>query len=257
MAFQRLGIAARIGAALTAISLTFWQASCSPPPRASGVAAPPRASAAPVAPPPASLFWRERFDGPSLDWRLLPGQSVEDLAHVFSVTQERAASFLHALHDARPGSSPVVPAVHYGKDFDPPLPLDRVRFLRWKWRVLQHPATNDDPWLDVAASLYVIFKTPSVLWNGRGFKFGWLQRPAPSGTFQKGIAQVALQTAPPSQQWKSEQVELCELYKSIYGPCEAEHLMYVGVLTDADGTRSVAEADYADFELLVKPGDSR
>jgi hypothetical protein len=97
--------------------------------------------------------------------------------------------------------------------------------------------------------VYVVVKQPSLLFGGKGFKFGWLQAPGPSDTFQHGLLQVPLRSGPASERWQSEQVDLCALYREHYGPCEGEALRYVGVVTDADGTGSVAEAEYADFEV--------
>ena len=34
-----------------------------------------------------------------------------------------------------------------------------------------------------------------------------------------------------------------------YGPCEGPHILYIGVVTDADGTKSIASGSYAGFEL--------
>lgn len=202
----------------------------------------------------ASPFWSERFDGPSLDW-VTPLGHRDDLARIYDVVHEPGGSFLHARHDARPGQpQKPPPAIHYGRAWeDDPPPLDKVRSLSWKWRVHRHPDVKDDPWLDVAASLYVVVKQPSLLWNGKGFKFGWLAAPGPSDTHQRGLLQLPLRHDPASDEWRTERVDPCALYREHFGACEGEFVRYVGVVTDADGTKSVADADYADFELDVAP----
>ncbi len=72
--------------------------------------------------------------------------------------------------------------------------------------------------------------------------------------FSTGLLQIPLRHDPAGQEWHEESVaDLCALYRRAFGPCEGEHVLYVGVMTDADGTHSVAEADYDDFELAEAP----
>jgi hypothetical protein len=172
------------------------------------------------------------------------------LARVYTVQQEGGDAFLHARHDATAKGAP--PALHLGKAFAG-LQLAEVHRLRWRWRARIQPLAQDDPWVDMAVSLYVVTKAPSLFRKGRGFKFGWLARPGPVQTFQRGLLQVPLRSDPPSVEWKTEEVDICALHRQVFGPCEGEQIMYIGVVTDADGTRSVAEGDYADFELIRKP----
>jgi len=219
-------------------------------------AAPPGPSAHRVELPPAApateKFWVERFDGPSLAWVAPLGQGPDKISKVFSVQRDNGTTFLHARHDGRPeGDRP--PFMHFGKRFDPGAPpLEKVKSLRWKWRVLEHPANTTNMWEDVAASLYVIIKPPSVLGGGKGFRFGWLAGDGVKGTFRLGLARIAVREGPASKEWQSEEVDVCAKFRELFGPCEGEHLNYVGVATEADGTHSVAEADYTDFELIVQ-----
>jgi hypothetical protein len=203
---------------------------------------------------PAPL-WQERFDHEPLGWVDPSRHSARELARVYSVQKAGERFFLHARHDVTESDPP--PAMHYGRTFQSnPAPLERVRSLQWKWRVLRHPAVTRDPWLDVAASVYVVIKVPTVL-PGKGFKFAWLAKPGPSGTKQRGLLQVGLRADPAGREWRSESVDVCALYRRQYGPCEGQHVLYVGVVTDADGSKSLAEADYADFELLPVAGEGR
>lgn len=219
-------------------------------------AAPPGPSAHRAELPPTALsterFWVERFDGPSLTWVAPLGGGADKISKVFSVQRDNGTTFLHGRHDGRPGGDRP-PFMHFGKRFDPNSPpLEKVKSLRWKWRVLEHPANTTNMWEDVAASVYVIIKPPSVLGGGKGFRFGWLGGPGVKGTFRMGLARIAVREGPPTREWQSEQVDVCALYREMFGPCEDEHLNYVGVATEADGTESVAEADYTDFELIVQ-----
>ena len=193
-----------------------------------------------------NLLWSESFGG-YLDWRDPQEHRAALVGRVYSVRNEGGVPFLRGNHDAASKGAP--PAIHLGKTFDG-IPLSRVRLLRWRWRAQTQPAIRDDPWEDMAASIYVVTRAPSLLRKGRGFKFGWLARPGPSQTYQRGILQVPQRSDPPSAQWRTEEVELCELYRRTYGPCEDAHIIYIGVLTDADGVKSTAQGDYAGFELI-------
>lgn len=192
--------------------------------------------------------WSEAFGG-NLDWAS-PRQSNDQIAQVYSRRNENGVGFLHAFHDAVPAADKsVVPAVHYGH----PFPQKNVRLadacnLTWKWRVLRHPSVGDDAWKDAAASVYVVTRQPSLL-GGRGFKFGWLAKAGVAGKKQHGMLQVERRHDAASAEWRTERVDLCELYKNEFGDIDDEKVLYVGVMTDADGTKSVAEADYADFTL--------
>ena len=210
-------------------------------------------------------FWRESFDHPMLDFVDPFHHDAHLLSRVYSVSHdsgngerngerdgEHGESFLHALADEATGAR--TPAMHYGHAFQTnPPPLDKVKALRWRWRVIRHPDVTTDPWADVAASVYVIVKTPTMFRGGKGFKFGWLAKPGPGDQFQHGILELPLRHDPAGPEWRSESVDVCALYRKSFGACEGEHVLYVGVVTDADGTHSISEADYDDFELVATP----
>jgi hypothetical protein len=205
----------------------------------------------PAPPQGAGVLWSEHFKGP-LDWSDPEHHNPSALARVYSVQQGAGISFLHARHDATQPNPPR--AMHYGKSLaSNPIPLERVRLIRWRWRALVQPNVKDDPWQDMAASVYVVMKAPSLFSKGRGFKFGWLAKPGRTDTYQRGFLQVPVRSDPPSDQWRDENVDLCALYRRAFGPCEGERILYIGVVTDADGTKSTAEGDYADFEVLGDP----
>jgi hypothetical protein len=202
-------------------------------------------------PAPSTVLWSEHFSGP-VDWTDPESHRSSELNRVYAIMREGSLGYLHARHDCTAPSPPK--AMHYGKVFgDHAIPLDKVTTLRWRWRAKVQPPVTGDPWLDMAAGIYVVMKTPSLFSRGRGFKFGWLAKPGPTGTYQRGILQVPLRSDPPSDKWSAESVNLCELYRHAFGPCEGEQVLYIGVTTDSDGTRSVAEGDYADFELRGAP----
>lgn len=214
-------------------------------------AATPTSPAPPPAPAPV-IAWQEHFDK-TLDWLDPFDHGSATLARVYSVRREGDLSFLHAHHDCTQRSHP--PAMHYGHAFQTGAPrLEKVKALKWKWRALKQPTVDDDDgWEDMAAGIYVVIKTPSLLVGGKGFKFGWLAKPGERGSHQHGLLQVEQRRDPVGATWKSESVDLCALFRREYGKCEGEHVLYVGVVSDSDGTKSVAEADYADFEIDVAP----
>lgn len=192
-------------------------------------------------------MWRETFDGP-LAWGSPSRHDAQALSRVYSLAAEAGEGFLRARHDATGAGPP--PAMHYGHAFTRDAPrLDRTPLLRVRWRVRQHPAAERDPWLDLAASVYVVMKQPSLLSDGRGFKLGWVVASAPIGTRQRGLLQVPVRSDSASEAWKNDEVDLCALYRRTYGACEGQRIVYVGVVTDADGTKSVAEADYGEISL--------
>jgi hypothetical protein len=202
-----------------------------------------------VSPAPSeNMMWRESFAGP-LDWTNPGGDRGPEISQVFTVRHEGGVSLLQAHHDASQPGSPG--ALHYGKVFPRgTIPLDRVRGLRWRWRTRVHPSGTTDPWQDLAVSVYVVIKAPTLFSRGRGFKFGWLSRPGRSDSRQVGILQVPVRAGGLNNEWQSEEVDLCAEYRRTYGACEGQSVLYIGVVTDADGTKSIAGGDYADFELL-------
>jgi hypothetical protein len=219
-----------------------------PPPAPARAAAASPTEAAQRLAAQAAPRWQERFERLPADWDSPSGASASDLGRVLSLGHEAGGSFLHACHDASSERPP--PAVHFGRSFRrPPLRLDQACVLSWRWRVLRHPVRGDDPWADVAASVYVITTLPGIFTRGRGFKLAWLSRPGPEGTHQRGLLQLALRVAPASPAWRAERVDLCALFRKHFGAIGDEPLAYVGVVTDADDSRSIAEADYDDFVL--------
>lgn len=202
------------------------------------------------APAPARVAWTESFGGGKLAWGDPSGHGPDQLAKIYGVQRDGGGAWLHARHDATNGKTP---AMHYGRALaNDGVALDKVRALTWKWRVTQHPRVEGDPWLDVAASVYVVFEKPGLFSGGKGFKLGWLAKPGPRGTHQRGLLQVPLRSDAAGPAWQSESVDLCALYRAEYGgSCAGQKVLYVGVVTDADGTKSVAEADYDDFTLVL------
>ena len=209
---------------------------------------PPPAPATPT--PQSSVLWQERFDESwPAGWGSPSGASGDEIAQVYRVSSDDDQRFLSARHGATDEDAP--PAVHWGKPWqERPIALTSACFLSWRWRVQQHPAATQPPWDDIAVSIYVVMSEPGLFASGRGFKFGWLNRPGPKDTKQRGLVQIALRSGGPTNTWREEKVDLCSLYRQHYGDPESEKLLYVGVVSDADDTSSTAAGDYDDFVLM-------
>ncbi len=199
----------------------------------------------------ASVLWRESFAG-QMPWTAPAGDNLTEIQKIHSVIKEPDGSYLKARYDVRKSNpNPPRRTMHFGKVFaDSPIPLQKIKLLKWRWRVHAHPSVADDPWLDVGAGIYILMKKPSLFWKGKGFKFAWLSKPGAVGTKQHGIIQIALRSTDAVDQWFNEEVDLCGLFTKHYGSCNDEHVLYIGVETDADGTKSFAEGHYTDFELI-------
>lgn len=194
------------------------------------------------------IRWHENFAAWPSTWSS-PRQSPEEIRQVFQLGSDASGTFLRAVHDSRPGRD-VPPAVHFGHAFTRnKLRLSTACHLTFRWRVNQHPAPSADPWEDLAASVYVIIENPGLFGRGKGFKLGWLSRSGPEGTHQRGIVQIPVRHDPAGRSFRSESFNLCDLYQEHFGQVTDEELLYLGVMTDSDGSKSRAAADYTDFRL--------
>ena len=203
------------------------------------------------------VLWQETFERPdiaSCGWGGPSKSNERELETVFRIVAEGDDHFLRARHDGRPETDGPEPP-HFGRVWEEDaLKLSEACQLSWRWRVRQHPAPHEDPWVDLGASIYVIFDLPGLFSGAKGFKLGWLQKPGPTGTKQRGIVQIPLRVDPSAGEWHEESVDLCALHREYYGDDVSKvPLLYVGVVTDADNTESIAEADYAVLSLSKNP----
>lgn len=135
-----------------------------------------------------------------------------------------------------------------------PWNLREYPILTWRWRVKALPAGGDErvgPKNDSAAGLYVTF---SHNWVGipKSIKYVW-STTLPVGTVadRKLIGRprvLVLRSGRERQgEWVTERVNLYEDYRRIWGGDPEEKTVGIAILTDADATRTCAEADYADI----------
>lgn len=203
------------------------------------------------------VTWQESFDRPdvaALGWGSPSDANPKEIEAVFDIASGEDGKFLHALHEVG-GKDDPPPAVHFGRAWKKDaMSLGDACQLSWRWRVRHHPAPHDDPWRDLGASVYVIVELPGLFSGGKGFKLGWLQKASSMETKQRGIVQIPQRVDATTGTWHDETVDLCALYRAHYdGDPNEVPLLYVGVVTDADDTESVAEADYD--ELTVSRGN--
>jgi len=178
-----------------------------------------------------------------------PGQwqirGDEDVARVvYRVVEESGNRFLHARaekQDVQIG----LPRAFEPKEFP---------VLRWRWRVSQLPTGADERAVktnDSAAGVYVIFDNRIM---PRVIKYVWSST-LPVGTRIESPVYwrakvVVLQSGPSAVgEWRQETVNCYQDYRDLFG-AEPGEVQGIGVLTDADTTATVAEADYDDFVLL-------
>jgi hypothetical protein len=131
--------------------------------------------------------------------------------------------------------------------------------LTWRWRVKALPAGGDErlgPRNDSAAALYVVF---SQNWVGipKQIKYVW-STTLPVGTVadRKLIGRPRVQVLRSGTshvgEWVTERVNLYDDYRRIWGGEPDGKTVGIAILTDADATRSYAEADYADIVASAK-----
>jgi hypothetical protein len=145
---------------------------------------------------------------------------------------------------------------------DWPFEPTRYPFMRWRWRVRQLPTGGDErasTTNDSAAGVYVIFPgrlpfTPKVLkyvWSARA-PVG-LRQPSPGYSNTKIIV-IESGLGEDADAWRTAVVNVREDYTALFG-APPPGARGIGLLTDADDTGSLAEADYATFELLSRLPD--
>lgn len=163
---------------------------------------------------------------------------------IYKVAEENGSHFLNALTR---NQGVQIGLEHVFKPQEFPI-------LRWRWRAKQLPAganeraksTNDS-----AAAVYVVFDSRIL---PRAIKYVWSST-LPVGTKMGNpvywrAKTVVLASGPGAPgEWREEAVNFYQDYKELFG-FEPGEVQGIAILTDSDMTRSVAEADYADFALM-------
>ena len=129
--------------------------------------------------------------------------------------------------------------------------LQERPILTWRWRPRIFPEGSDERHgrtNDSALGVYVGF--PRVLKMLKSVKYVW-SRIVPVGataTASAGFTKMLVLRTGPSQggRWVEERVDVLADYRRLFGE-DPDRPRGIGVLTDSDDTRSVAEGDYMAF----------
>jgi hypothetical protein len=130
--------------------------------------------------------------------------------------------------------------------------LSEYPVLAWSWRPRQFPEAADERASgtnDSAAAVYVLVPHSRVR-GPKAVKYVWSER-VPVGerlSSNGGLTQVRiLRSGPNGGAWQDERVNARDDYLRSFEVSKAPRTAGIAVLTDADDTRSVASADYANF----------
>jgi hypothetical protein len=138
-----------------------------------------------------------------------------------------------------------------------PLPIDpRDVVLRWRWRVLRHPA-GADPTIrsrdDRAAGVLVIVRRSWIPWRTRALLYQWTPaRPAGEWShspYSGRVPSIVLRDAPADSMWREETRDLGADLRRAFGT-EPERIVAIGVICDADDTGDRASAEFGAIEVL-------
>ncbi len=187
-----------------------------------------------------------------LDWNLIaqprgPWREVSYRGHTAYVAQaDSAERYLRA--DARGTNS----ALFYS------IPSNtQVSELRWRWRVLRHPAGANTTLKrsdDRAAAVFVLVHRSIFPWRTRGLLYQWANGGEcgrwTSSPYAPGIKVISLENAPADSVWRSERRNLREDLKAAFESVPA-NIEAIGVLCDADNTGDRAIADFGLLRLLT------
>jgi hypothetical protein len=169
----------------------------------------------------------------------------EEIArNVYTVVAENGNQYLHAYADKQDVQ------IGISRSFRP----EEFPILQWRWRAKQLPTGANERVVktnDSAAGVYVIFDSTVV---PRAIKYVWSSS-LPVGTrftspvyWRSRIVVLQSGLAQPNE-WKVETVNFYRDYKALFGT-EPSEVLGFAILTDSDGTKSIAEADYDDFAVL-------
>lgn len=132
--------------------------------------------------------------------------------------------------------------------------------MTWCWRANQLPPGGDERFTetnDSAAGVYVMVSKTFLLGIPRMIKYAW-STTLTKGTIgrRKGIGRpwvIVLESGPEKKdQWTLEQVDLERDHERTFKGELPDKIIAIAVLTDANQTRSYAEAAYADFRAWPK-----
>ena len=135
--------------------------------------------------------------------------------------------------------------------------LSAFPYISWRWRIHALPEGGDERFNktnDSAAAVYIVYSknlvgVPTVV------KYVWSTTLPPSAaTRRKGIGRPWSVVARSGNQgmgiWHTEVFNAVAAYRATFGKNPPKNAIGLAILTDANSTKSLAEADYDDFKLL-------
>ena len=142
------------------------------------------------------------------------------------------------------------------------LPIgQRLRRMRWRWRVLRHPDGADPATRrrdDRAAAVLVLVHRNILPWRTRGLLYQWAPAGKPgewvSSPYARDIRVLTLQRAPAGARWVMEERDLDADFRAAFGRVPVS-IEAVGVLCDTDNTGEHAEAEFGEIECEMEPVD--
>lgn len=162
---------------------------------------------------------------------------------VYRVSRQENEAFLAARSKGE--------AVAIAKEFK--YRLQDYPYLSWEWRVLCLPQGAEESkkeLADSAAGVYVIFEgwvSPNTL------KYVWSSSLPQGQTTESPYAAttkiIVLESGPEKKgEWVAEKVNVLEDYRRLFGQ-EPGQVQAIGLMSDSDNTRSIAEADYRRLQV--------
>lgn len=139
-----------------------------------------------------------------------------------------------------------------------PLSIDpRDVVLRWRWRVLRHPA-GADPGMrsrdDRAAGVLVIVRRSLIPGRTRALLYQWTPaRPAGEWShspYSRRVPSVVLRDSPADSTWREETRDLEADLLRAFGAVP-ERIEAIGVICDADNTGDRASAEFGAIQVLT------
>ena len=141
-----------------------------------------------------------------------------------------------------------------------PLPIDpRGVTLRWRWRVLRHPA-GADPEVrgrdDRAAGVLVIVRRGFLRLRTRAVLYQWTPARragfASRSPYSGEVRTIVLRDAPADSVWREESRDLAADLAAAFGAAP-RRIEAVGVICDTDNTGAVAIAEFGALSLGMDP----
>jgi len=136
--------------------------------------------------------------------------------------------------------------------------LDAYPILAWSWRPRVFPSGADErnsSTNDSALAVYMLVDYSRVR-GPKTVKYIWSER-VPTGTplsSNAGLTQVVVLRSGTEQRgtWVDERVDVRADYMRLFRETATPKPAGIAVLTDSDGTNSLAEGDYANFRVCRK-----